>query len=106
MHSFNSTNYSLTDEEEERIAKKKESAYRREGFGCTKCGLSILPQEYRFEEVINSIERTMPLCPRCHSKNYTECFECNEPILIDPSERHLCEGCREFYNESPIPGGR
>ena len=105
MQTFNSDNYNLTDEEKERIAKKKQ-AYRREGFDCIKRGLPILPQEYRFEEVTESINRDVPLCPRCHSKNCTECFECNAPILIDPSERHLCEGCREFHSESSIPGGR
>ena len=94
--------------EKERIAQKrhvaKQIAYALVGFDCTTCRQEILPWEYRFAEIVKSVDRGNPKCLGCHEKEYTLCGECSAQILIEPGERHLCGACRDFFNEEPIPG--
>lgn len=94
MSTFDSTDYNQTNAAKEPIGKK--IGYALVGFDCMGCGQEIEAEEYRFDEIAESVDGGAPKCIDCHPKDHTECVDCNDPVLAEPDR--LCPRCNRCWN--------
>ena len=74
----------------------KQVGYALAEFDCTGCGRIISMRQFRFKKIVETVDGGAPKCVDCHPKEYTECIECEEPILVEPDR--LCPRCNRCWN--------